>query len=175
MGTRWGTGPPVVHGPSMRSVGLAPVRRTRPEPTACPGADSLGALNVDINDVQMPEVVLAHSEAPKVVLDGTTLAPVTLTYEVTIQAGGHSLVMTSTTDRTNPRDHDGEGGVASRNHRRVADGQCHGHRVAAGERLDAGAAYHPARAHDCEGRFRWRCHNRRDADVWRIHALRGAR
>jgi len=70
-------------------------------------AERLAALNVDINDVQMPEVVLADAEAPKVVLDGTTLSPVTLTYEVTMQAGGQSMAMTSTTARTRAT-HDGE-------------------------------------------------------------------
>ncbi|MYE24289.1 MAG: S9 family peptidase [Gammaproteobacteria bacterium] len=63
-------------------------------------AARLAALNVDINDVRMPEVVVADREAPKVVLDGTTLSPVTLTYEVTMQAGGQSMAMTSTTART---------------------------------------------------------------------------
>ena len=70
-------------------------------------AERLAALNVDINDVEMPEVVVASDDVAMVELDDSSFAPETLTYELQMQAGGQSLAMSSTVATTRST-HNGE-------------------------------------------------------------------
>ena len=70
-------------------------------------AEKLNALRVDVADLEMPETQASAGTLPAVALDGTTLEPATLTYDVSMEAGGQSLTMTSTVARTQAM-HDGE-------------------------------------------------------------------
>ena len=70
-------------------------------------AERLAALNVDINDVEMPEVVVASDDVAMVELDDSSFEPETLTYELQMQAGGQSLAMSSTVATTRST-HNGE-------------------------------------------------------------------
>ena len=63
-------------------------------------ADKLAALRVDVADVEMPKTVAASADAPTVALDGATLEPETLTYDVTMEAAGQSMAMRSTVARS---------------------------------------------------------------------------
>ena len=63
-------------------------------------ADKLAALRVDIADVEMPKTVAASAITPMLVLDGTTLEPETLVFDVTMEAGGQSITMRSTVVRS---------------------------------------------------------------------------
>lgn len=62
-------------------------------------ADKLAALRVDIADVKMPKTVAASAITPMLVLDGTTLEPETLVFDVTMEVGGQSMAMRSTVAR----------------------------------------------------------------------------
>ena len=70
-------------------------------------AERLAALNVNINDVEMPEVVVASDDVAMVELDASSFEPETLTYELQMQAGGQSFAMSSTVARTRAT-HEGE-------------------------------------------------------------------
>ena len=70
-------------------------------------AEKLNALRVDVADLEMPETQASAGTLPAVALDGTTLEPATLTYDVSMEAGGQSLTMTSTVARTQAM-HDGK-------------------------------------------------------------------
>ena len=63
-------------------------------------AEKLGSLRVDVADVELPETVVALVDAPKVEIDGATLEPETVTYDVKMDAGGQTLAMTSTIARS---------------------------------------------------------------------------
>ncbi|MDE0349620.1 MAG: S9 family peptidase, partial [Gammaproteobacteria bacterium] len=63
-------------------------------------AERLAALRVDIADVEMPEAIVPRADLPAAVLDGTMLEPATLTYDVTMEAGGQTMTMTTTVERT---------------------------------------------------------------------------
>ncbi len=70
-------------------------------------AERLAALRVDIADVEMPEAIVARADLAPPDLDGTMLEPATLTYDVTMQAGGQTMTMTTTVAR-NRATHRGE-------------------------------------------------------------------
>ena len=70
-------------------------------------AERLAALRVDIADVEMPEAIVARADLPAVVLDGTALEPATLTYDVTMEAGGQTMTMSNTVVRSRAT-HEGE-------------------------------------------------------------------
>ncbi len=63
-------------------------------------AERLAALRVDIADVEMPEAIVPRTDLPAAELDGTMLEPATLTYDVTMEAGGQTMTMTTTVERT---------------------------------------------------------------------------
>ena len=63
-------------------------------------AERLAALRVDIADVEMPEAIVPRTDLPAAEFDGTMLEPATLTYDVTMQAGGQTMTMTTTVERT---------------------------------------------------------------------------
>ena len=63
-------------------------------------AEKLAALRVDVADVEMPEAIVARPDLPAAVLDGTMLEPATLTYDVTMEAGGQTMTMTTTVERS---------------------------------------------------------------------------
>ena len=70
-------------------------------------AEKLNALRVDVADLEMPEAESTTASLPAITLHGTTLEPATLTYDVTMEAGGQSLTMVATVARTQAM-HDGE-------------------------------------------------------------------
>ena len=63
-------------------------------------AEKLAALRVDVADVEMPETIVARADLPPAELDGTMLGPATLTYDVTMEAGGQTMTMTTTVERS---------------------------------------------------------------------------
>ena len=76
------------------------------EDMAADVAARLAALNVNINDVQMPEVIAA-GDLPEAALDASSFEPETLSYNVRMEAGGQSLAMSSTVVRSRAT-HEGE-------------------------------------------------------------------
>ena len=69
--------------------------------------ERLAALRMDIADVEMPEAIVARTDLPAAALDGSMLEPATLTYDVTMEAGGQTMTMTTTVVRSRAT-HEGE-------------------------------------------------------------------
>ena len=95
-------------------------------------ADKLAALRVDIADVEMPRTVTASADTPAVALDGSTLEPATLVYDVTMEAAG-PVDGHAEHGRATPRHAWRRGSLAGRLHRRLADGVGRGHAVPPGQ------------------------------------------
>ena len=70
------------------------------EDMAADVGERLAALRVDVADVEMPEAIVARTDLPVAELDGTMLEPAKLTYDVTMEAGGQTMTMTTTVERT---------------------------------------------------------------------------
>lgn len=70
--------------------------------------ERLAALRVDVTDVEMPEAIVPRADLAPAKVDGTTLKPETLTYDVTMEAGGQTMTMTTKVARSRATHRDEE-------------------------------------------------------------------